>query len=28
MRKRESVDPLIDVNRIIMDGLGGKRPAA
>lgn len=24
MRKRESVEPLIDVNRIIMDGLAGK----
>lgn len=28
MRKKESVEPLIDVNRIIMDGLAGKRPAA
>jgi flagellar protein FlaF len=28
MQKQESVEPLIDVNRIIMDGLAGKRPAA
>ncbi len=28
MQNRESVDPLIDVNRIIMDGLAGKKPAA
>ncbi|MGE0182132.1 MAG: flagellar biosynthesis regulator FlaF [Parvularculaceae bacterium] len=28
MQKRESVEPLIDVNRIIMDGLAGKKPAA
>jgi flagellar protein FlaF len=28
MRKKDSVEPLIDVNRIIMDGLSGKRPAA
>jgi flagellar protein FlaF len=28
MQKKESVEPLIDVNRIIMDGLAGKRPAA
>lgn len=27
MQKRESVDPLIDVNRIIMDGLAGRKPA-
>ncbi|MBT8471736.1 MAG: flagellar biosynthesis regulator FlaF [Marinicaulis sp.] len=24
MRKRESLDPLIDINRIMMDGLAGK----
>lgn len=24
MRKRESLEPLIDINRIIMDGLAGK----
>ncbi len=28
MQSKESVDPLIDVNRIIMDGLAGKKPAA
>jgi len=28
MRKRESVEPLVDVNRIMMDGLAGKAPAA
>lgn len=28
MRKKESVEPLIDVNRIIMDGLAGKRAEA
>lgn len=28
MQKKESVAPLIDVNRIIMDGLTGKKPAA
>lgn len=28
MRKKESVGPLIDVNRMIMDGLAGKKPAA
>ncbi len=28
MRKKEAVAPLIDVNRIIMDGLAGKQPAA
>lgn len=28
MQKKESVEPLIDVNRIIMDGLAGRRPAA
>lgn len=28
MQKRESVEPLIDVNRIIMDGLAGRKPAA
>jgi len=28
MRKKEDVGPLIDVNRIIMDGLSGKQPAA
>ena len=28
MQRRESVEPLIDVNRIIMDGLSGKPPAA
>ena len=27
MRKRESVDPLIDINRIMMDGLAGKTAA-
>ncbi len=27
VRKRESVDPLIDINRIIMDGLAGKQPS-
>ncbi len=27
MRKKESVEPLIDVNRIIMDGLAGKKAA-
>lgn len=27
MRKKESVEPLIDVNRIIMDGLAGKTAA-
>ena len=27
MQKRESVEPLIDVNRIIMDGLAGKKSA-
>ena len=26
MRERESIDPLIDVNRIMMDGLSGKAP--
>ena len=28
MQKRESVEPLIDVNRIIMDGLAGRNTAA
>jgi flagellar protein FlaF len=28
MRKRESVEPLIDVNRIMMDGLSGKSAIA
>jgi len=28
MRKKESVEPLIDVNRMIMEGLAGKAPAA
>ncbi len=28
MRKQESVEPLIDVNRIMMDGLSGKAAAA
>ena len=28
VRKKDSVEPLIDVNRIIMDGLAGKKPAA
>ena len=28
MQKKESVEPLIDVNRIIMDGLAGRKPAA
>ncbi len=28
MQKKETVAPLIDVNRIIMDGLAGQRPAA
>lgn len=28
MREKESLDPLIDVNRMIMDGLSGKAPAA
>lgn len=28
MQKKESVEPLIDVNRMIMDGLAGKAPAA
>ncbi len=28
MQKKESVSPLIDVNRIIMDGLAGKKSAA
>lgn len=28
VQKKESVEPLIDVNRIIMDGLAGRRPAA
>lgn len=28
MQKKESVEPLIDVNRIIMDGLAGKTSAA
>ena len=26
MRTKESVDPLIDINRIMMDGLSGKAP--
>ena len=26
MRDRENIDPLIDVNRIMMDGLSGKAP--
>lgn len=28
MRKRESVEPLIDLNRMMMDGLAGRAPAA
>lgn len=28
MQKKQSLDPLIDVNRMIMDGLAGKQPAA
>jgi len=28
MRARESVEPLIDINRIMMDGLAGKAPMA
>lgn len=28
MQKKESIEPLIDVNRMIMDGLAGKKPAA
>lgn len=28
MRKDESVEPLVDVNRIIMEGLAGAKPAA
>jgi flagellar protein FlaF len=28
MREKESVEPLIDVNRIIMDGLSGRSNAA
>ncbi|MFQ5564098.1 MAG: flagellar biosynthesis regulator FlaF [Parvularculaceae bacterium] len=28
MRKRESLEPLVDVNKIIMEGLAARRPAA